>query len=122
MWSLCRASRCLDYIVERGHSSKFSSLRIRGRLFAGFAALCGILGITVGFTMYSVDTVETETTRMANLRVPVALTSTEIVGNLYASLATLRGYLLTGNPTMKQDRQGFGPNSTVNRKRSTAWP
>ena len=40
----------------------------------------------------------------SNLRVPVAQTSAELTGNLYSSLATLRGYLLTGNPQGKADR------------------
>ncbi|MGY4232447.1 hypothetical protein ACVIIW_001394 [Bradyrhizobium sp. USDA 4449] len=34
----------------------------------------------------------------------VALASTELVGNLYSPLATLRGYLLSGNPQGKLDR------------------
>jgi methyl-accepting chemotaxis protein len=44
---------------------------------------------------------------MANLRVPVALDSTELVGNIYSTLATLRGYLLTGNPQGKKDREAM---------------
>ncbi|MGY3348080.1 hypothetical protein ACVW16_003173 [Bradyrhizobium sp. USDA 4474] len=34
----------------------------------------------------------------------VALASTKLVGNLYSPLATLRGYLLSGNPQGKLDR------------------
>ncbi|MFO1190458.1 MAG: methyl-accepting chemotaxis protein [Alphaproteobacteria bacterium] len=85
-------------------SSGRASLRIRGRLTLGFAALSAILAVAVGFTMWSAGTVETETGRMAHLRVPVALASTEIAGDVNASLAALRGYLLTGNPQLRTER------------------
>lgn len=81
------------------------NLHIRGRLVAGFAAVSAILAVAVGYTIQGVSTIKTETHRMADLRVPVALTSTEIVANLDASLATLRGYLLTGNPQFKSERE-----------------
>ncbi|MFO1189305.1 MAG: methyl-accepting chemotaxis protein [Alphaproteobacteria bacterium] len=87
--------------------SKLGNLRIRGRLFVGFAAVCAILAVTTGFTINSVGTVATETTRMAEVRIPVAMTSTEIVSDVYETLAALRGYLLTGNPAMKTDRQAI---------------
>ena len=41
---------------------------------------------------------------MVTLRTPVAITSTQLVGNVYSTLATLRGYLLSGNPQGKADR------------------
>jgi methyl-accepting chemotaxis protein len=79
-------------------------LRIRGRLISGFAAICAILAISVGYTAFAVGGVSAIINRMVNLRTPVALASTELVGNLYSTLATLRGYLLTGNPQTKLDR------------------
>jgi len=81
-----------------------SGLRIRGRLIAGFAAICAIIAMAVGYTVFAVGGVSTIVDRMVNLRTPVALESTEMVGNLYSTLATLRGYLLTGNPQGKLDR------------------
>ncbi|MDA9544445.1 MULTISPECIES: methyl-accepting chemotaxis protein [unclassified Bradyrhizobium] len=82
----------------------FFQFRIRGRLIAGFAAVCVIIAASVGYTVFAVGGVAMTVDRMANLRVPVALASTELVGNLYSTLATLRGYLLTGNPQGKLDR------------------
>jgi methyl-accepting chemotaxis protein len=79
-------------------------LKIRGRLFAGFAAVCLVLACAVGYTIYVVGSSATTTTRMVELRAPVAMANTELVGDLYATLATLRGYLLTGNPQGKADR------------------
>ncbi|QOZ55668.1 methyl-accepting chemotaxis protein [Bradyrhizobium sp. CCBAU 53338] len=78
--------------------------RIGGRLIAGFAAVCAIIALSVGYTVFAVGRISTTVDRMTNLRTPVALASTELVGNLYSTLATLRGYLLSGNPQGKLDR------------------
>src|SRR5215475_6897741 len=84
--------------------SRFISLRIRGRLIAGFAGICAVLAAAVGYTVFAVGGFSQTVDRMVTLRTPVALDSTEMVGNLYSTLATLRGYLLTGNPQGKLDR------------------
>jgi methyl-accepting chemotaxis protein len=83
------------------------SLRITGRLVLGFAALAAILAGAVGFTSLMLGGVSQNVDRMVNLRTPVAIQSTQLVGNLYSTLATLRGYLLTGNPQGKLDRAGM---------------
>src|SRR5688572_15472544 len=90
------ASQCRGYPMFK--------LRIRGRLIAGFAAICIILAGAVGFTLFTVGNVSQTVTSMVTLRMPVALGSTEMVGDVYSTLATLRGYLLTGNPQGKLDR------------------
>ncbi len=87
-------------------SFKFK-FHIRGRLICSFVAVCAITALSVGYTVFAVDRVSTTVDRMANLRTPVALASTELVGNLYSTLATLRGYLLTGNPQGKLDRRAM---------------
>ncbi|WP_018319128.1 methyl-accepting chemotaxis protein [Bradyrhizobium sp. WSM2793] len=79
-------------------------LRIRGRLISGFLAVCAIIALSVGYTVFAVGGISTTIDRMVTLRTPVALASTELVGKLYSTLATLRGYLLTGNPQGKLDR------------------
>jgi methyl-accepting chemotaxis protein len=84
--------------------SALFNLRIRGRLIAGFAAICLVLAAAVGYTVVQVGGVAVTTERMVNLRAPVSQTSTELVANLYSTLATLRGYLLTGNTQGKADR------------------
>lgn len=82
-------------------------LRIRGRLIACFIAVCAIFALAVGYTVFAVGGVSTVVSRMVSLRTPVALASTELVGNVYSTLATLRGYLLTGNPQGKLDRMAM---------------
>src|ERR1043166_2774589 len=84
-----------------------SRMRIRGRLISAFLAVCVIIALSVGYTVFAVGGVSTTVDRMVNLRTPVALQSTEIVGNLYSTLATLRGYPLTGNPPGKLDRMAM---------------
>ncbi|WP_092239546.1 HAMP domain-containing methyl-accepting chemotaxis protein [Bradyrhizobium sp. Gha] len=85
----------------------YFKFRIGGRLIAGFAAVCAIVALSVGYTVLEVGRMSTTVNRMTDLRTPVALASTELVGNLYSTLATLRGYLLSGNPQGKLDRMAM---------------
>src|SRR5882757_1230457 len=87
-----------------GNAMPGITLRMTGRLLVGFAAIVAILAIAVGYTVFMVTGVGSTVDRMVTLRTPVAIQSTQLVGNLYSTLATLRGYLLTGNPQGKLDR------------------
>ena len=89
---------------EVGRIGAFLRLRVRGRLIAGFAGVCLVFAGAVGTTVWAVNQVSTATERMVDLRTPVAITSTELVGNLYSTLASLRGYLLTGSEQFKASR------------------
>jgi methyl-accepting chemotaxis protein len=79
-------------------------MRMTGRLFTGFGAMAALLAIAIGYTIFAVNGISTTVDRLVTLRAPVSIKSTEMVGNLYSTLATLRGYLLTGNPQGKADR------------------
>ena len=79
-------------------------LRIRGRLIAGFVAVGIVLAAAVGYTVHTVTAVSVLVDRMVNMRTPVALTGTEMVGDVYSTLAALRGYMQSGNPQFKIDR------------------
>jgi methyl-accepting chemotaxis protein len=81
-----------------------STLGIRGRLLAGFALICLLLAATVGYTVYVMSDINGRVNQVAGLRAPVAINSGQLVAHLYATLATLRGYLLTGDAQAKQDR------------------
>ena len=72
-----------------------SNVGIRGRLLAGFALICTLLAATVGYTVYATSEISGRIKKVVDLRAPVAITSTQLVGNLYSTLSTLRGYLLT---------------------------
>jgi methyl-accepting chemotaxis protein len=94
-------------LVEKREAMPGITLRMTGRLLVGFAALVAILAAAVGYTVFMVNGIGVTVDRMVTLRTPVAISSTQLVGNLYSTLATLRGYLLTGNPQGKADRAGM---------------
>ena len=79
-------------------------LRIRGRLIAGFVAVGIVLAAAVGYTVHTVVGVSVRVDRMVEMRTPIALSSTELVGDVYTTLSTLRGYLQSGNQQYKTDR------------------
>ncbi|WOH66287.1 methyl-accepting chemotaxis protein [Bradyrhizobium sp. BWA-3-5] len=80
------------------------NLNIRGRLILGFSVLCALLAVVVGTTIVKVSAVNESTDRTVNLRVPTAMTASEVVAGVYASLASLRGWLITGNDSFKAER------------------
>jgi methyl-accepting chemotaxis protein len=82
----------------------FLHLNIRGRLILGFSALCILLAGVVATTLLKVHTVNGATERTINLRVPTAMTANDLVAAIYASLASLRGWLITGNEAFKAER------------------
>jgi len=82
----------------------FLNLNIRGRLILGFSVLCALLAIVVGTTIVKVRAVNESTDRTVNLRVPTAMTASDVVAGVYASLASLRGWMITGNDTFKAER------------------
>ncbi|RAU22141.1 methyl-accepting chemotaxis protein [Paramagnetospirillum kuznetsovii] len=79
-------------------------MRIGQRLWLGFGILCGLIAVVVGTIVYEANGVRTATERVIGFRMPVAQTSTSIEGEMFASLAALRGYLLTGNDSFKVER------------------
>jgi methyl-accepting chemotaxis protein len=80
------------------------NLNIRGRLILGFSMLCMLLAGVVGTTIVKVSAVSEATERTVNLRVPTAMTASDLVAGVYATLASLRGWLITGNETFKTER------------------
>ena len=89
----------------------FLQLNIRGRLILGFSVLCLLLAGVIGTTIAKVHTVSEATDRTVNLRVPTAMTASDLVAGVYASLASLRGWLITGNDAFKAERAGLWKDS-----------
>jgi methyl-accepting chemotaxis protein len=58
----------------------------------------------IGTTIIKVHTVNEATDRTVSLRVPTAMTASDLVAGVYASLASLRGWLITGNDAFKTER------------------
>jgi methyl-accepting chemotaxis protein len=82
----------------------FLHLNIRGRLILGFSILCVLLAATIGITIVKVRSLSEGTDRTVSLRVPTAMTASDLTASVYASLASLRGWLITGNDAFKTER------------------
>ncbi len=80
------------------------ALRIQGRLLLAFSAVGLIFALAVGLAVTQSSHVVGSTARMAEMDAPIAVATTQIVGQLYASQASVRGYFLTGNPRFKLER------------------
>jgi len=77
------------------------NMNIRSRLYLGFSALTLLLVLIVSITIYQLNYINQQTHRIDELRVPTATASSALVKNIYASLASLRGYILTGDEIFK---------------------
>ncbi|RYG86868.1 MAG: methyl-accepting chemotaxis protein [Alphaproteobacteria bacterium] len=84
--------------------SIFKSLRIRDRLYIGFATIVILLAGAVSTTLWQLTNIKADSSTIADDLTPTSLTGQRISYNIQASLAALRGYILTGNPTFKEDR------------------
>jgi methyl-accepting chemotaxis protein len=82
----------------------FADLRIRDRLIIGFASICFILVGTIVTTKVKIDGLDASIVRFVGVRTPTAMAGQDAVANLYASLAALRGYMLTGDAAQKSAR------------------
>ena len=79
-------------------------MKIGHRLIAGFGVICALLAIVAGTATIEAVSLNSTVERVATHRTPVAETSSAIGKDMYASLAALRGFLLTGKDTFRQDR------------------
>ena len=84
--------------------SEFANLNIGARLVLGFSAIGLILVAAVGITQSEVSKADGITTRIVESRVPAAFASGSMAQNITASMASLRGWVLTGNPEFKTER------------------
>ena len=85
-------------------AAKLTSLNIQGRLVAGFSAVLLFLVAATSVTVWKVIGIESDNQRIVDLRVPTAFASSGMVNNINASLAALRGWMLTGNTAFTAER------------------
>ena len=67
------------------------TINIRTRLILGFSAVCLLLAIAVGTTLWKVSAIDNVNRRVIELRVPTAFASNGMVNAINSSLASLRG-------------------------------
>ena len=77
---------------------------IRGRLIFGFLTVILVYIFSVLITASRISNVAEKSDQIAHLRVPTAATGARLASNINASLASLRGWMLTGNPSFKAER------------------
>ncbi|MBT5074854.1 MAG: hypothetical protein HOM63_14135 [Kordiimonadaceae bacterium] len=83
---------------------KSLEFNIKQRLFGGFGILFLTLLIAVGITIVKVGDASDGVVRLSSLRVPTANASAQMVNDINSSLASLRGWMLTGNDIFKVER------------------
>ena len=81
-------------------------LKLRGRLIGGFGLMIALTVCIVVFTLWQVSSISSVGDRIVKLRTPTAAASSGLVNDINASLAALRGYMLTGNAKFKVGRAG----------------
>ncbi len=79
--------------------------KIRTKLLITFGAVAATLVLAISITIWSVTDVKSQIDRIDTLRVPTAAASSQMVNNINASLADLRGYMITGKDDFKNQRQ-----------------
>lgn len=80
------------------------NFKISQRLLLGFGTMAAILAVAVGMTIFNVSAIDQTSKRIVDLRMPTAAASSDMVKNIYGSLAALRGYMLTGAQGFKAQR------------------
>jgi len=91
--------------IRKGFHPKISQ-----RLYIGFSIMILLLVITVSITVWDISGIKKTTDRIVNLRTPTAQASASLISNINASLADLRGWMLTGNEVFKAERQNVWKN------------
>jgi methyl-accepting chemotaxis protein len=79
-------------------------MRISSRLKVGFGALSGILLLLAAVGIFKAVEISDRISMIAEVRFPVSRASMDIGKQLNASLAELRGFLLTGKDSFKAER------------------
>jgi len=80
------------------------NLKVTHKLYGGFACIVLLLIIAVASSIWRVSTIKQTTDTIVSLRTPTAQSSAAMTNNINASLAALRGWMLTGNPAFKDER------------------
>lgn len=81
------------------------TLTISHRLIGGFSALSFLIALSIGFTLWNVKGIKSRSDLIVNLRTPTAQASAELTNEINASLAALRGWMLTGNKAFVVERK-----------------
>lgn len=83
----------------------FANMKIKARLYTGFAAMGLILIALVGFTVIETNNISKLNHQIVDVSMPTSDTSVRMVSGINGTLASLRGWMITGNEKFKIERQ-----------------
>ncbi len=83
---------------------RFSSYKLSHKLVLGFSAILSVFVVSNFITIYEVNDTKRLTEKIVEIRTPTAQASSSLTTAINASLAALRGWMLTGNPAFKTER------------------
>lgn len=82
----------------------FKNLTLGTKIFIGFLSITVILALLLVISLWQVTQVETLTNLVIQVRAPTARTGVMLLNGLNHALAELRGWLLLGEETFKEER------------------
>jgi methyl-accepting chemotaxis protein len=85
-------------------SNDMNNIKLTYRLAGGFAIIVSILLLAVAFTIINVGGIKRTNDRIVELRTPTSRASQSLTNDVNASLAALRGWMLTGNSSFVDQR------------------
>ncbi len=83
--------------IYQWHSWQLSHLKIKDKLNLVFGVLIGVTFVVMGVNYWSSRQITLNIKRTQELRMPIALSSSQAQTNLLTMLSNVRGYLVTGN-------------------------
>ena len=69
-----------------------------------FGAMILLISVFGGVTLWQLNIITKIGDRIVDLRTPTSAASSAMANDINASLAALRGWMLTGDPSFKQER------------------
>ena len=84
--------------------SILTSFNVKQRLLAGFGAMILLLALSVGVTIYKVNTIKYDTDHIVKILIPTSQASAFMVTKIQESLAALSGYMITGDQKFIKQR------------------
>ena len=75
------------------------------RIGIGYAVMALLLATAILITLYLIDVLDSNNTRLINFRVPTSQASTDMLSGIHHSTSSLRGYILTGDSAFINERK-----------------
>lgn len=91
-------------VILKENAMPLTQASLQTKLSVSFAALCGLILISLVLTLYKSDQVDRSVQRIVENNIPIAFSEGQLASEVNASLASLRGWVLTNNDPFKTER------------------